>query len=57
MSVSNSWNISDKVWELVYADFFGPIRNKMYLLAIDVYSKFIEVMLMQNNNTSSAITK
>lgn len=49
---------TNKPWILcVHAEFFGPIGNKMYLIVIDSYSKFIEVVPMFNNITSSDTIK
>lgn len=53
----HNWNIPDKPWIRVQADFFGPIGNKMYLIVIDSYSKFMEVVPMFNNTTSTATIK
>lgn len=41
----------------MHADFFGPIGNEMYLIVIDSYSKFIEVVPMFNYTTSSDTIK
>lgn len=50
----HNWNIPDKPWICVHMNFFGSIGNKMYLVVVHSYSKFIEVVPMFNNTTSSA---
>ncbi|XP_054259626.1 uncharacterized protein K02A2.6-like [Macrosteles quadrilineatus] len=54
MTVCN-WNVPHGPWERIHMDFFGPINNQMYLIVIDAYSKFIEVVPMRSITAVSVI--
>ena len=40
------WDLPDKPWQRLHLDFAGPINKKMYLIVIDSFSKWIEVIQM-----------
>lgn len=50
-----NWNIPHGPWERVHMDFFGPVNNQMYLLVIDAYSKFLEIVPMRSITASQTI--
>lgn len=54
-NVSCKWNIPNGPWERIHMDFFGPINNQMYLLVIDAYSKFLEIIPMRSITATSVI--
>lgn len=56
-SVLHNWNVPDKPWVRVHADFFGPINNKIFLVVIDAYSKFLEVIPMTSTTSSTTISQ
>lgn len=51
------WNVPNGPWERLHMDFFGPINNKMYLLVIDAYSKFLEIIPMHQITASQVIVQ
>ena len=52
-----NWNMPNGPWERIHMDFFGPINNQMYLLVIDAYSKFIEIVQMRSITSMAAINQ
>ena len=47
------WERPGRAWERVHIDFAGPFMNDMFLIVVDAYSKWPEVVRM-NTTTSSA---
>ena len=47
------WEKSARAWERVRIGFAGPFMNDMFLVVVDAYSKWPEVVRM-NTTTSSA---
>ena len=47
------WVWPDKPWSKVHLDYAGPFEGKMFLLAMDAHSKWLEVHVT-NSTTSSA---
>ncbi len=44
-------------WRRVHIDYAGPFRGKMFLLLVDAYSKWLEVAIVTNATSTTAIEK
>lgn len=53
----HSWNVPSKVWERIHIDFFGRILNKMYMVVIDAYSKFVEIVSMKDTTSHTTVVE
>lgn len=51
----NPWPWPSKPWSRIHIDFAGPIYNKMYLVIMDAYSKWPEVIEMTSTTASKTI--
>ena len=49
------WMWPSRVFQRVHIDFAGPFQGSMFLVAVDAYSKWPEVCLMQNTTVSKTI--
>ena len=47
------WRNAQSPWERIHLDFAGPFLNRMWMLVVDSYSKWIEVFDMRNNTKSA----
>ena len=47
------WTFPSQPWSRLHVDFAGPVAGRMYLVLVDAYSKYPEVVKM-NTTTSSA---
>ena len=54
---SHSWQYPSKPWERIHIDFCGPFRNHMYLIVVDAYSKWPEVIRMSSSTSISETIK
>ena len=54
---SHSWQYPSKPWERIHIDFCGPFRNHMYLIVVDAYSKWPEVIRMSSSTSTSETIK
>ncbi|PIO74710.1 integrase core domain protein [Teladorsagia circumcincta] len=50
-----SWPVEDKPWSRIHADFAGPIDGRMYLVIVDAYSKWPEIMEMSSTTSTATI--
>lgn len=50
------WIFPQRAWSRVHIDYAGPVQGKMYLVLVDAYSKYPEVVHM-NSTTSTATIK
>ena len=50
-----SWPMEEKPWDRIHADFAGPMDGKMYLIIVDAFSKWPEIVEMSSTTTSSTI--
>ena len=41
----HQWDIPAKPWQRLHIDFVGPYRVKMWMIVVDTYSKWLEVMM------------
>ena len=51
------WDWPSFPWQRVHIDFAGPFMGKMFLLAIDAHSKWIEVEILSNVTSETTIDK
>ena len=50
------WCFPSGPWQRIHVDFAGPFLGHMFLLAIDAYSKFPEIIRMDKTTSSATIT-
>ena len=55
---THPWTYPSKPWSRVHihADFKGPVSGEMYLVVVDAYSKFPEVVKMRAITTSATVS-
>lgn len=51
------WPFPAKPWERVHIDLLGPIANKVFLVAVDAYSKWVECFELNKSNSVQIIDK
>nr|XP_029709759.1 uncharacterized protein LOC115255772 [Aedes albopictus] len=51
-----SWPIPEKPWQRVHADFAGPINDTYFLLVVDSYSKWPEIIPTKRITTAATIS-
>uniref|UniRef100_A0A5S6QBK2 RNA-directed DNA polymerase n=1 Tax=Trichuris muris TaxID=70415 RepID=A0A5S6QBK2_TRIMR len=51
----NKWPEASKPWVRVHADFFGPFQGKVFFIAVDSFSKWLEVRLVTSVSAVAAI--
>ena len=56
-SVPHPWIPPTEPWSRIHLDFAGPFKQKMWLIVVDVYSKWLEVDNMGMNTKSSHLIK
>ncbi|UYV66882.1 K02A2.6-like [Cordylochernes scorpioides] len=49
------WESAPTPWNRVHLDFAGPFMNKMFLIVIDSYSKWPEVIIMNSTTAGNTI--
>lgn len=52
-----SWPIPCGPWQRVHADYMGPLRDRMYLVVIDAFSKWPEVFCVSATTSTMTIEK
>ena len=45
--MSNTWIWPNKPLNHIHADFDGPFENSMFLIVVDAWSKWMEVVRME----------
>ena len=50
------WIFPARPWSRIHVDFAGPISGCMYMVVVDAYSKFPEVVKMTNTTAQTTIT-
>ncbi|XP_063223094.1 uncharacterized protein K02A2.6-like [Bacillus rossius redtenbacheri] len=50
-----SWEPETKPWARVHIDFFGPFQGKVFLLAVDAYSKWPEVRIVRSASSACVV--
>ena len=56
-AVPHPWVKATKPWERIHLDFCGPIFGSMWMVVIDSYSKWIEIVRMTSTRSSAVIQK
>ncbi|KAI4883685.1 hypothetical protein NFI96_009381, partial [Prochilodus magdalenae] len=51
------WDWPEEPWQRVHIDFAGPFEEKMFLVAVDAYSQWPEVVIMRSTTTEKTIEK
>ena len=51
------WIFPARPWSRIHVDFAGPISGSMYMVVVDAYSKFPEVVKMTNTTAQTTITE
>jgi transposase InsO family protein len=51
-----AWNVPEEPWSRIHIDYAGPFRNKMWLVIVDAFTKWIEVIPM-STTTSEATAR
>jgi len=54
---SSLWPVPERAWQRVHVDFAGPFKGKMFLIVIDAYSKWPEVVVMQCTSAVATVEK
>lgn len=54
--VLHSWESPAVPWHRVHIDFAGPFQGFMFLVVVDAYSKWAEVIKMKNATSATTIT-
>ena len=49
------WPTPDCAWERIHIDFAGPMEGMMFLIVVDAFSKWPEVVQMRTSTTTAAI--
>ena len=49
------WEYPEGPWRRVHLDFAGPVEGQVFLVAVDAYSKWPEVVIMQDTTASTTI--
>jgi hypothetical protein len=49
------WCYPNKPWERIHVDFAGPLHNQMFLIVVDAYSKWPEVIQMKSTTSEKTI--
>ena len=47
---------ADRPWKRLHVDFAGPYLGKTFLVVVDAYSKFLEIVAMTRATSTNAIT-
>ncbi|GAA55633.1 hypothetical protein CLF_108552 [Clonorchis sinensis] len=51
------WPQPEKPWSRIHMDFAGPINEQSFLIVLDAFSKWPEVLIMSEKTTMATITK
>jgi transposase InsO family protein len=50
-----SWSWPGGPWKRIHLDFAGPYLGKMFLVVVDAYSKYLEVVPMSHATSSTTV--
>ena len=56
-AVPHPWRNAQSPWERIHLDFAGPYMNGMWMIVVDSYSKWIEVVDMRHNTKAPNVIK
>ena len=51
------WETPTQPWMRIHMDFAGPLLNKMFLIVVDAYSKWLEVAVMTEATARATVNK
>ncbi|KFD51197.1 hypothetical protein M513_07961 [Trichuris suis] len=51
----HAWEIPRNPWSRLHIDFAGPFQGEQFLIAVDAYSKWLEIKRMTSTNAASTI--
>ena len=51
----HQWKLPAQPWQRIHVDFAGPFKNKMWLLAVDAFSKWPEIHSMESTTAETTI--
>ena len=57
LTPTHPWEYPEGPWRRVHIDFAGPVEGKMFLVVVDAYSKWPEVMEMSSTTTQATLDK
>ena len=49
------WSWPDRPWRRIHVDFAGPFQGSMFMVVVDVHSKWLEVFPMMTTTTEKTI--
>lgn len=49
------WELPRGIWSSVHVDFAGPFYSQNFLVVVDTYSKWVELLLMPSTTTETTI--
>ena len=53
--VLHPWQLAKRPWQGIHVDFAGPFMQSMFLIVIDAFSKWPEVVVMNSTTTAKTI--
>ena len=51
------WEWPQRPWSRLHLDYAGPLMNKMFLVTVDAYTKWLEVYAVENATSETTIRK
>lgn len=54
-SIPLPWERTKQPWSRLHIDFAGPFQNKIFMIVVDSYSKWLEVVLVSSTDSAAAI--
>ena len=54
-TVAHKWDWPDRPWYRLHVDFAGPLHGRMWLVVVDAYSKYPEVVPMPHATSSATV--
>ena len=54
---THPWEYPQNPWERIHIDFAGPFLGKMFLIIVDAYSKWLDVIPMNSSTATATIEK
>ncbi|XP_045782541.1 uncharacterized protein K02A2.6-like [Maniola jurtina] len=52
---SHEWVIPSRPWSRIHIDFAGPFMNKIFFIVVDAFSRWPEVLTVNNTNSTTVI--
>ena len=52
-----SWNVPTEPWARIHIDFAGPFENNMWLIVVDAYTKWLEIIRMKSTTAAPTCAK